>query len=449
MSEQHEPAGSQHGTVSRRTFVAGTGAATAGAAAIGAGVLLGTSKTSWAGANERINVAVAGIRGRGKSHMSAFHGIRGVEITALCDVDERLFEPRIEEYFTKRGKDRPKTYVDYRELLEDETIDAVSLATPNHWHALGGIWACQAGKHAYIEKPCSHNVFEGRQLAEAAKKYGVVVQHGTQIRSNPGIIEAIQQLRGGVIGDVYMARGLCFRMRDSIGKKPDSEAPEGVHYGLFLGPAPSRAFSENRFHYNWHWHWDYGNGDIGNQGVHQMDVCRWGLGVGHPTHITSMGKMVLWDDDKEIPNVIQSSFDYPEQNKMIVFDTRPWITNDERGAEVGVIFYGSEGYMVIDSYERYRTYLGRDERRGPSRDEGGNHYQNFVDAIRGGDPQMVTAPIEEGHISSSMCHLGLISAKLGRAITLDPDKEQVIGDEEANKLLTRDYREPFVVPEVV
>lgn len=435
----------QQNDLSRREFVGAAGAATA------AGVLIGTSKTSWAGANERIRVAQLGIRGQGRGHIRSFNALENVEVATLCDVDENLFGERVKEFFTDEGLPAPKLATDMRRVFEDPEIDAVSIATPNHWHALASIWACMAGKDVYVEKPCSHNVFEGRQLVNAQRKYNRIVQHGTQIRSNPGIQEAIQHLREGTIGEVYMARGLCYRWRDSIGVREDRPVPEGVDYDLWLGPAPDRPFNPNRFHYNWHYHWDYGNGDIGNQGVHQMDIARWGLDVTWPTQVTSMAGMFLFDDQKEVPNVINTSFMFPdagERGRMLVFDTRPWITNDEKGAGVGVLFYGSKGYMVIDSYTRYRIYMGREEKPGPRRDDGGNHYANFIAAMRTRQQELLNAPIEEGHYSSGLCHIGLISAKLGRSLNFDPAKEDFVGDAEASAMLTRPYRDPFTVPEI-
>ncbi|MEF8846810.1 MAG: Gfo/Idh/MocA family oxidoreductase, partial [Bacteroidales bacterium] len=344
--------------------------------------------------------------------------------------------------------------VDVRRVLEDPDIDAIAIATTNHWHALATVWACQAGKDVYVEKPGSHNVWEGRKMVEAARKYDRVVQHGTQIRSSKGIQEAIQHIRDGLLGEVYMARGLCYRWRGSIGKKPIKTPPKEVHYDLWLGPAQYEPYSESRVHYDWHWQWEYGNGDIGNQGVHQMDICRWGLGVEMPTRIASMGGMFLWDDDKEVPNVINSSFMFPnagQKGKMMVFDTRPWITNDEKGAKVGVIFYGSEGYMVIDSYSHYKTYLGRDEEPGPENDAGGDHYANFIEAVRARDRHLLNADIYEGHLSSSLCHLGLIATRLNKNLEFNPDTERFVGDQAANEsiYLKRNYREPFVIPNKV
>ncbi len=431
----------------RRDFVRNT----AMGAAAGV-VMVGTSKTSWAGANDRVRVAQLGINGRGRDHLKGMLSLDGVEVVTLCDVDENLFAPRINTFFESRNLKRPTTEVDLRKVYENKDVDAVMIATPNHWHSLAGIWALQAGKHVYVEKPCSHNVFEGNQLVAAAKKYGKVVQHGSQIRSNPSIQKAIRELNEGVIGEVYMARGLCYRWRGDIGIKEDCPVPEGVHYDTWLGPAPERPFNPNRFHYNWHYVWDYGNGDIGNQGVHQMDVARWGLGVDYPSKVTSMGRMYIFDDQKEVPNVITTAFDFPgagKKGKMLVFEVRPWCTNDEKGAKVGVIFYGSKGYMVIDSYEHYKVYLGEKGTEGPEGAEEGDHYQNFVDCIRANTPDKVNAPIEEGAKSSALCHLGLISAKLDRSLAFDPAKCDFVGDAEASSLLKPPSRAPFVVPENV
>jgi len=447
---------SKHKEISRRKFLAGS-------ASTAAGVVAATAARSFAapqggrsviGANERLNAAVIGIRGQGGGHVNECAERKDICLKTICDVDERLFRSRLKNIEEKQGS-APATEYDLRRVYDDKEIDIVCIATPNHWHALATIWACQAGKDVYVEKPASHNVFEGRKMVEAARKYKRVVQHGTQIRSSGGILEAVQKLREGVIGEVYMARGLCFRWRGSIGKRRDEPVPSGVHYDIWLGPAPNRPFSRNRFHYNWHWHWDYGNGDIDNQGVHQMDIARWGLGVGLPKRVTSMGGNYLWDDDKEIPNVINTSFDYPDagkKGKMLVFDTRPWCTNGEKGAKVGVIFYGSEGYMVIDSYSHYETFLGKEgeeEKLGPSLNEGGDHFGNFLKAVRARQPELLNAEIEEGHLSAALCHLGLISARLGRSLEFDPEKEDFVGDEEASKLISRKYREPFVVPKEV
>src|SRR5208282_6052248 len=356
-------------------------------------------------------------------------------------------------------------------LLDDKSIDAVSIATPNHWHSLIGIWACQAGKDVYVEKPCSHNWWEGRQLVRAAQKYNRIVQHGTQSRSAPSAREAIQKIRDGLIGDVYMARGLCFKWRNTIGDAPEKPVPEGVHYDLWTGPSPVRPFTENRFHYKWHWFWDYGNGDLGNQGVHQVDVARWGLGVKFPNKISAIGGHFMFDDDQETPNTLNCAFQYDlpgGKRKMLEFEVRHWITDREAGIgslemgggkgdpnAVGDMFFGSQGYLAMgdeDTGNAYKTYVGREQTPGPSGHEGGHHYANFIDCVRSRKKEDLNAPIEEGHISATLVHLANASYKLGRTLNFDPETEQVIGDDEANRLLRdaeRGYRAPFVVPEEV
>jgi predicted dehydrogenase len=407
--------------------------------------------------NDTIRVAVVGIRGQGNAHIRSYARMPNVEIAALCDVDESVIAQRLSE-MEKAGIKKPKTFVDIRRLLEDKSIDAVSIATPNHWHSLMGIWALQAGKDVYVEKPCSHTYWEGRQLVAAARKYNRIVQHGTNSRSSVALREAMQMLRDGVIGDVYMARGLCYKWRDTIGKKPDGPPPEGIDYDLWLGPAPQRPFNPNRFHYNWHWNWDYGNGDIGNQGIHEMDICRWGLGVTLPERVYSTGGHFMFDDDQQTPNTQIATFDFNQGGKkaLLVFEVRHWITNHEAGINegkdsntIGNIFYGSKGYLAIDGYTNYRVFLGREQRPGPSRTEGGSTWANFIAAVRSRKQSDLHAEIEEGHLSSALVHLANISYRLGRSLQFDPAKEKFTGDQEANAMLRRQYRAPYVVPEKV
>ncbi|MCA9412658.1 MAG: Gfo/Idh/MocA family oxidoreductase [Candidatus Omnitrophica bacterium] len=449
----------------RREFIKETATLTAGAA-VGIGALK-RSTASWAGANERIRVGIIGINGRGrKYHANRFPSLpkgasgapqfpeethENVEVAVLCDVDTRTYEPCAKGLFDDRGLKRPAFEQDFRKVLDDDSIDVVSIATTNHWHTPIAVMACQAGKDVYVEKPISHNVWEGRQLVEAAKKYNRVVQHGTQIRSSPGSQEAIQKLKEGVIGDVYMAKGLCYKTRNSIGHTPEKPAPPEVDYDMWLGPAPKRPFSENRFHYNWHWHWDYGNGDIGNQGVHQMDVARWGLGVGLPPQINAQGGHFSYDDDQETPNTLVATFTYPDAGKrglLLVFEVRHMHTYPELGVTIGNIFFGSEGYMILDSYTGYKTFLKNGE-EGPSRYEDKSHVDNFIEAVRARKPEMVNAPPEEGHISASMCHLANISYRLGRSVEFDPDTERCKRDDEANAMLKPNYREPYTIPKIV
>jgi predicted dehydrogenase len=441
----------------RRDFVKTTASAAA------AGTLGLNIKTKANSPNDTIRIAVVGFRGQGGSHIRNYMKMQNVEVAALCDVDESVLAKGVAEV-AKSGK-KPATFSDIRKLLEDKSIDAISVATPNHWHSLIGIWACQAGKDVYVEKPCSHTYWEGKQLVAAARKYNRIVQHGTNSRSSVALREAMQLLRDGVIGDVYMARGLCFKWRDTIGKKADEAVPNGVNYDIWLGPAPKRAFNPNRFHYNWHWNWDYGNGDLGNQGIHEMDICRWGLGVTSPTKVQSMGGHFMFDDDQQTPNTQVASFEFNKDGKkvMLVYEVRHWITNHEAGIgekvnpetgakdsnTIGNIFYGSKGYMAIDGYTSYKVFLGKNQEPGPASVKGGSTWENFIQAMRTRKRSDLHAEIEEGHLSSSLVHLANISYKTGRTINFDPVKEQIINDAEASKMMRREYRAPFVVPEKV
>lgn len=429
------------GKQNRRSFLC-TGAAIAAAAA--------TKPAHASSPNETIRAAVLGVNGRGRSHISALSKIPGVEVVALCDPDEKLLHERTRDLEDNTGKKIDQAS-DLRDIFDRKDIDIVSIATPNHWHALATIWACQAGKDVYVEKPGSHNVYEGRKMIEAAAKYNRIVQHGVQLRSCAALQEAVQNLRDGLIGEVYMARGLVYRWRPTVGKVPDSAAPAQLDWDLWQGPATTRPFSKRYVHYNWHWHWDYGNGDVGNQGVHETDMCLWGLGVDLPTEISSTGGKFLWDDDKETPELLTSVFKFPG-NKILELEVRPWATNEEAGVSVGNIFYGSEGYLVVDGYNSYRTYLGQKREPGPQGKSGDplqRHFVNFVDAVRTRDASILNGPVQTAHTSSALAHLGNIAYRLGRKLQFHPSSERFASDPEADTFLTRPYREPFVVPESV
>ena len=443
--------------ISRRSFLKRT--TLAGSAAMVAPTII-PSKVF--GANDRINAAVLGINGRGKNHISGLMNQENVLVTTLCDPDMNLLKVRQKEFKEKYNKD-VKLEQDLRRVLDDPDIDVISIASPNHWHALTVIWACQAGKDSYVEKPGSHNIWEGRKMVEAAQKYNRIVQHGVQLRSSPAINEAIELMRDGYIGRVYMSRGLVFRWRPDIGDKGFSPVPDGIDYDLWTGPAPMRPFTENLVHYNWHWHWDYGNGDVGNQGIHETDLCMWGLDVGLPTKITSMGGKFLWDDCKEVPEVLTSIYHYPEEDKIIQFEVRPWCTNTEEGVTVGNIFYGDKGILVVDGYNKYKTYLGRDREPGKSGDDGGmvasgmdrgnggtdGHFANFIEAVRKQDKTILNAPVETAHLASGLAHLGNIAYRLNRVLTFNPNSETFVNDPEADNMLRRNYRGEYVVPENV
>ncbi len=440
------------------------------------------------GANERVRVAVLGLRGQGFEHVREYSKLPNAEVAAVCDVDESVLNRRLAE-IEKMGLPKPKTFVDCRKVMDDKSIDAVSIATPNHWHSLQAIWACQAGKDVYVEKPCSHNWWEGRQLVRAAEQYNRIVQHGTNSRSGEAVIEGMRKIREGLIGEVYLSRGLCYKWRNTIGRASVEAVPSGVNYDLWTGPAPLKPFTKTRFHYNWHWIWDTGNGDIGNQGIHEMDVARWGLGVKFPDKVSALGGHFMFDDDQETPNTLNCAFEFvmPDgKRKMLEFEVRHWIANHEAeigspafrgggvppatgnvntakprprlgpnaGAQntIGNIFYGSKGYMAMNGYDSYKAWLGEEQEPGPSAVRGGNNWANFLACVRSRKKDELNAPIEEGHISSTLVHLANVSYRLGRTLNFDPATEQVIGDAEANRLLRdgdRGYREPYVVPEKV
>ncbi len=447
----------------RRKFVRDTATAAAGAAVLGAPAIA-ASRFS---ANDRVRVAIVGLRGRGRSHIQAVHELEkkaNVEIAAFCDIDDNVMSERVGMYEKLSGRRPQQTYQDMRRIFDDPSIHAVFFATPNFWHSLGTIWACQAGKDVYVEKPLSHNAWEGRKAVEAARKYGRIVQHGTQNRSSPQIVEGIQRLKEGLIGEVYMARGLAYKWRPSIGPHKEGPVPKGVNYDLWKGPAPNRPFSNLRLHNKWHWQWDYGNGELGNQGVHQLDLMRWALDFDFPTRIQSMGGMHLFEDAQETPNTQTVSYEVAGRKLLLTFEIRPWISNVEAGIGetwpthgvcTGLIFYGSEGYMALPHYGAYYTYLGKHKKPGPYAEDPADkiknqpHFDNFIEAVRSHKPTDLTADIEEGHKSSMMAHLGNIAYRTGRQVEFDPKTEEIVNDAEASQLLTRTYRAPFVVPENV
>ena len=405
------------------------------------------------GANDCVRIAVLGLNGRGNDHVRSVMSLNDAEVAVLCDPDMEVATKRAKEFEQKYQK-KVLVEQDFRKVYDNKNIDAVTIATPNHWHALLGIWACQAGKDVYVEKPATHNIHEGRKLIEAAYKYNRIVQHGVQLRSFDTVREAVGHLRNGLIGRVYMSRGLVFRLRPDIGNKGISNIPQGLNYDLWCGPAPMAPFTQNLVHYNWHWHWNYGNGDVGNQGIHQTDLCMWGLDVGLPERITSMGGKFLWDDCKEVPEIQTSIYHYPKERKIIQFEVRNWRTNMEDGVGVGNIFYGDKGYMVIDGNGYYQTYLGEKREKGPGREKVGDemasgavHFRNWIEAIKARDMSIQNGPVETAHLSSALAHLGNISYRLGRQLDFDPVAERFIGNDDANNMLSRKYRSPYVLPE--
>lgn len=466
--------------LSRRQFLLTTGS---GLAAVTAA---GVVPRHVLGANDTINVAVVGIRGQGGAHINGLAALEGVRIRTIVDVDANLFPARLKEIEEKYGY-LPTTESDMRSVFDDPDIDAITFATPNHWHALGTIWAAQAGKHVYVEKPSCHTIWEGRQMIHAVRASGVIAQVGFQNRSRRNTLAAIDFLHDGGIGDLYMARGLCFKPRPSIGHYPDGPMNEDerfaftidsdaymppytksyldqVDYDLWIGPAPIQPFNRNRFHYNWHWQWAYGNGDTGNQGPHQLDVGHWGLGRDdYPVRIKSSGGLFVHDSAQETPNTQTTIFEYAD-GTIFEFATRGLPTNADGDIRIGVIFFGSEGRLEMDAEGNWTTFFGYGDEPGPDSKNidaeesdalntvgsgGDRHYENFIAALRSGRRRDLACDLETGHRSSCLAHLANISYLLGRELEFDGAAERFVDDADADRLLRRDsYREPYVVPDL-
>ena len=410
--------------------------------------------------SEVINVAVVGIKSRGGAHVSNFNRIKNSRVVALCDVDQSLF-PAMVSNIEKQGGVKPKTVGDFRELLDDKGIDAVSIATPGYWHALHTIWGCQAGKDVYVEKPLSWSIVEGRKMVQAARKYNRIVQVGTQYRSARVSQKAIQLLHEGAIGDIYMGRGIVYGFRGNIGKVPDSPVPEGVNWDLFRGPAPMIPFNKNHFHYNWHWYWDTSTGEFGNNGVHYMDRVRWAMKKDvHPVKISCSGGFYAWDSDQEVPNLQVATYEYAD-GTIMELEVRSLYTPDEADS---IVLLGTKGYAQLGT--SFKTFIGnkkepeinitaKDLEADPIRAELEKariefHFQNFIDCMRSRRWQDLNADVEQGHMSTALMHLGNIAYKTGRKLTFDGKTEKFVNDNNANKYLTRaKERKPYVLPKEV
>jgi predicted dehydrogenase len=382
-------------------------------------------------------VGVMGTNGRGTELASEFATQPGSVVRYVCDVDASN-AARCAKAVKERQEVDPTVVTDFRRVLDDKSVDALVIAAPDHWHAIAAILACQAGKHVYVEKPCCHNPHEGATLVVAARKHGRVVQHGTQRRSWPKNVEAVELVRGGGIGKVLFSRGWYNNQRPSIGRGRAAPVPPKLDWGLWQGPAPEREFHDNYVPYNWHWFWDWGTGELGNNGVHALDVCLWGLGVDYPRRVTAGGGRYYFDDDQQTPDTLSVTYDFGDKG-MIVWEGRSCHPLGFEGSGFGAAFYGSDGTVVIDG----GGYKVLDNKGKVTKTVGGNggnaeHVNNFIDCTRSG--KRPAADIEIGYRSALACHLGNIAYRTGRTVNVDPQTHQIAGDKEQQVLWRREYR---------
>ncbi|MCS7024858.1 MAG: Gfo/Idh/MocA family oxidoreductase [Bryobacteraceae bacterium] len=426
--------------------------------------------------SQEVRLGVVGFRGRGRDHYRAFAKIAGVKVAFLCDVDERLFPDAVAELEQIAGY-RPETFVDLRKMLERKDLDAISIATPDHWHALQTIWACQAGKDVYVEKPLSHNIREGRKMVEAARKYNRIVQTGLNRRSEPRNRAGVKFVQESSFGKTYRAKAVVYRGRTSIGRVQESSIPQGVHWDLYLGPAPYRPFTLNRFHYGWHNFWDTSTTEVGNNGVHALDIVRWALAKDvHPVKVHCVGgRFADEDTDQETPNVQIAVFEYAD-GTLVECEATTLPSPSFGGVHLGEFFYTPRGY--ITSARNWSTVVGEftplttpdppsgislravnrsfpkiDYKPGPEipggDGPGTSHFENFIQCVRSRKREELSCEVLEGHLSTTLCHLANIAFRTGRKLIFDPATETFPGDAEANALLGRKYREPYVLPESV
>ena len=449
------------------------------------------------GANNDVRVAVVGFRSQGSNHIKWFGRIPGVRVVALCDVDREFIDREVKTF--KERNEKVDTCVDVRKLLEDKNIDAVIIAAPNHWHSLITVWACQAGKDVYVEKPVSHNIWEGRKMVEAARKYNRIVQAGTQRRSDEGLMEAFEYIRQGHLGKILRARCYYFDRRGSIGKVNGPQPiPETVDYNMWMGPASMAPLMRKKLHYDWHWQWPYGNGDLGNNGIHFIDTCRWALGYNSlAPRVISFGGKFLWDDDRQTPNTQVVFWDY--KPAPIIFEMRN-LPRRKGDSAMDPTYRGIRTYMVIECEDGYFAGGWAYDNSGKKLRQfkvtgGGSHHANFIKAVRSRKVSDLNADVLEGHLSTALCHMGNISYRLGHTasrdeivgpvkskkelldafesfqehlllnvvdvqktprilgpwLTMDSNTERFVGEfsEQANQYLSRNYRKPFIVPEHV
>ena len=489
--------------MSRRTRRQFLGQSLAAAAGASFGFAISGTRSSGRiiGANDTIRLGVAGLNGRGGAHVDEFGQMNGVEIAYLIDPDSRTYDKRIKQLEKLKPGAKPRTVKDVREALDDKNLDAISIATPNHWHALMTIWGCQAGKDVYVEKPCCHNVHEGRVAVEAARKYGRIVQHGTQSRSSRQWAETAELVKSGKYGKLLVSRALCYKPRwatpsGNIGFKPDGPAPKELDFNIWTGPAPEHAFNGNYVHYNWHWFWDFGNGDIGNQGVHEMDIARWMIpGATVPKSVVSLGGRFGYKDQGQTANTQVALFDFGDTQ--LIFEVRGLKAADYLGQKVGNILHLEAGTIAGGKFTPKGSTKSESLAKveGVTRGPGKGHFGNFIAAVRSRKTEDLNADILEGRHSAALCHLANISYRTGEPVSFasntsplgeggfgadafDRMKQHLTTENglnlvdqpyqlgahlavdktgegflkapaDADKLLTRKYRKPFVVPDSI
>ncbi len=424
--------------IGRRKFIRSAGA---GAAAIAFGASVLSSD-----AQSRLRIGVIGTGGMGSHHLKRLSERKDVEVAFVCDVDENRLASSAKAVKSAAGNS-PQAVKDLRKVLDDRTVDAVFIATPDHWHAPASLLALDAGKHVYVEKPCCHNIREGRLMVEAARRSGKLLQVGTQSRSTGTVLEGIQRVRGGEIGEILVAKAWNSQKRSSIGKTRPSDPPPHLDYDLWLGPAPMVPYRSNMLPGIWRWWYDFGCGDMGNDGVHDIDVALWGLGAAtHPSTVTCLGGKYHFDDDQQFPDTQYAVFEYPAagpdgRKKQLIFEQRIWSPYVQEGYENGAAFYGTEGMLIIGHSVGWKLYGERNrliaEKTGTP--DLNAHHQNFFDCIRGSAKQL-NADARMGHLAATIVHLGNLAARFGRTLRFDPKKEEFLNDPEVAPLVGRKYR---------
>jgi predicted dehydrogenase len=426
------------GQIRRRAFLAQTSTA-----ALGTATIAWPASLQAAGANDRIILGMIGPGGHGAGLLKSFASQKDAEVAYVCDADANRLEAAMKSVEAATGK-RPVAVKDMRRVFENKAVDAVVVATPDHWHAPATLLACEAGKHVYVEKPCAHNIREGRLMVEAARRHQRVVQVGTQSRSTPHVQHAMQLLREGAIGDILVAKAWNSQLRSNIGKAPPSQPPPHLDFDLWLGPAPVVPYQSNLLPSIWRWRYAFGTGDIGNDGVHDIDIACWGLGVQtHPTRVAALGGKYFFDDDQEFADTQYVSYEYETaggRKRQLVFEQRIWSPYVQEGHENGDAYYGTKGCMILGKGKGWQLFGNRSA---PGEAMSGTvnlpaHCRNFLDCIRTG--ARPNADVELHHYSASLCHLGNIATRVGRVLHFDPQAEKFLGDDDANKLVRREYR---------